>query len=419
MVRPIGYLLAFVLTAFLPASALASIPAKGDQVSLRWRTPLIRLAVSNSIYAPSSIKADSDITGALKRSLAAWSEVADVEFALVDSDRQSISPTGHAGDGVSLITIAQTPENVMLFSRDPEAASARTRVFYNRTGTITEADIVLNPFLQFSTDGTYGTFDLESTLTHEIGHLLGIRHSGVIGSVMSESLARNSEMSGLNGPRRLSLSDIAAVRHIYGSVRAEDCCATITGRLTTTVRPSLPVVVWAEENGTGRVAAWSEAASDGSFTLGGMPGGSYSVLWQRVDERSSSPIGHLGTVKLAGEQVFTLSPRLPPASSSAAMYLIGLGSQLTDSALTLDPGREHVVFLGGEGLDSSKVQFEFNSPFISVTPDTVRRHDFGEDITVVSMVLKISPDTPSGAYSIFATSDSGIQAALTGAVIVK
>jgi hypothetical protein len=422
MMRMMRYLLAMILTAtFLPAAMLASSAAKDDQINLRWRAPVIRLAISNSLFRPGSgIKADSDVSGAIKRSLAAWSDAADVEFVFVESERQSISPSGPAGDGVSLISISQTPENVMLFSRDPNAESARTRVFYNRVGSITEADIVLNPFLQFSTDGTFGTFDLESTLTHEIGHLLGIRHSGVIGSIMSESLARNNEMSGLDGSRKLSASDIAAVRQVYGAAQAEDCCASITGKLTTAAARSYAgITVWVEENGTGRVAAWAETAADGSFVLGGMPGGSYSLLWQRVDENAPSTIGHLGMVKLTEGQTLTVSQRLDAGKASAGLYFIGLNSQLTDSALTLEAGREHIVFIGGTGLDSAKIGLEFNSPFMTVTPETIRTHDFGDDLSVVSFVLRISPDAPRGAYSIFATDDAGIQAALTGAVVVK
>jgi hypothetical protein len=101
------------------------------------------------------------------------------------------------------------------------------------------------------------------------------------------------------------------------------------------------------------------------------------------------------------------------------MFFIGLNSQLTDTALTLDAGREHLVYIGGTNLDTAKIELEFNSPFITVTPGTLRSHDFGDDLSVLSFVLKISPETPPGAYSIFATNDDGIQASLTGSVIVK
>ncbi len=414
---------AMLLTlACLSTSAFAT-PAgassdRGEHLSLRWRAPVIRLAISNSLLRPgSNIKADSDVSGAIKRSLAAWSDVAEVEFASVESDRQSISPSGVAGDGVSLITIAQTPENVMLFSRDPSGESARTRVFYNRIGTITEADIVLNPFLQFSTDGTFGTFDLESTLTHEIGHLLGIRHSGVIGSAMSESLARNNETSTLNGPRKLATSDIASVRQKYGASNAEDCCASVTGKLA--ARSANGIAVWAEENGTGRVSAWTETATDGSFELGGMPSGSYSLLWRRSDGNSNSTIGYLGMIRLHAGDTSSVSQKLEPVDAGEELLFVGLNSQLTDSSITLEAGREHIVFLGGTAVDRQGLVVEFNSPFLTVVPGTIRPHDFGDDLSVISFVLRISPEAPPGLYSIFATREDSISAALPGAVTVR
>lgn len=405
------------ISASVSAAPVGASVDRGESLMLRWRTPVIRLSLSSSLDRPSpNIKADSDVSGAITRSLAAWSTVADVEFTVAGSERQSISPSGLAGDGVSLITIAQTPENVLLFSREPNAESARTRVFYNRLGTITEADIVLNPFLQFSTDGTFGTFDLESTLTHEIGHLLGIRHSGVIGSVMSDSLARNGEFSAIQGPRTLMASDIAAVRQIYGSTMAEGCCASITGRLS--ARSASGMSVWAEENGTGRVSAWAEVTADGSFRLGGMSGGSYSLLWRRTDDNAHSSVGYVGMVRLGAHETSNVSLRLDPKSTRDELMFVGLNSQLTTSSITLEAGREHMVFLGGPSLERRDIAVEFNSPYLSVVPGSVRQHDFGDDLAVISFVLKISPDAPAGLYSIFATSEDGIQAALPGAVVI-
>src|SRR5205085_6078558 len=130
-------------------------------------------AFSNSLQNPgANIKPDSDVIGAARRALARWSSLANVNFNVTWSSAASVSPA-EGGDGISLITIAATPENE-LFNSD--STTARTRIFYNPgTGAIAEADISINPHprseegvaLQFSTDRTSGTYDLEATFTHE------------------------------------------------------------------------------------------------------------------------------------------------------------------------------------------------------------------------------------------------------------
>lgn len=424
--RSLRYIFALViagamLSAATFANATVMTAGKGDPLRLRWRTPVVKIAVSTSLLRPgTNIKADSDVTGALSRSVAAWNSVADIELTMVESDRQSISPSGPAGDGVNLLTIAQTPENVLLFSRDPDAESARTRVFYTRLGTITEADIVLNPLQQFSTDGTFGTFDLEATLTHELGHLLGLRHSPVMGSAMNESLARNGVLTPIGGSRGLYASDIAAIRQIYGASTADDCCAAITGKLTTEGgRPARGIRVWAEENGTGRVIAAADTAFDGTYTLGGLAEGDYALLWQPPRGDAGAQIGQLGMVRLGNDEIRAVNGRVQVKPAAVDMYFVGLNSQLTDAAISVEAGREHLVFIGGVGLDRSRFDIEFNSPYLIVVPGTVRRQDFGDDVSVVSAVVKISPDAPPGAYSIFATNDIGIQGSLVGAMIVR
>jgi hypothetical protein len=93
---------------------------------------------------------------------------------------------------VSLITVAPVAENVLVFTKDLARASAMTRVFYDRQGRITEADIVLNPAFQFSTDRTFGTYDLETVFTHEIGHLLGLSHTRTGSSIMVDGIQGTS-----------------------------------------------------------------------------------------------------------------------------------------------------------------------------------------------------------------------------------
>ncbi|MFT3745045.1 MAG: matrixin family metalloprotease [Pyrinomonadaceae bacterium] len=407
-------------TAF--ASFMPAVPGKAEPQGLRWKDRVVRIAVSRSVIDQNSnIKADSDVLGAIRSSISAWEKVAGVKIELELTDRSNVSPSGISGDGVSLITIAESPENVALFAKDPLAESAKTRVFYNRKNFITEADIVLNPFQQFSTDGTFGTFDLESTLTHEIGHLLGLRHSGVLGSTMSGSLPKNGTFGIADlTARTLSESDIAAIRELYGVETAnQDCCSAIVGKLNAGPSRSLRgTSVWAEDSTTGKVVGMSEVSPDGAFRLGGLPEGSYTVFWQKRDELGS-PLGSIGTYKLAKDETRLISEKITIGRSSISIDYVGINGQLSDTSVSLAAGREFTVLLGGKNVDGQKLAIEFNSPYITLVPNSIKPQDFGDGISVVSFIVSIHEGTPAGSYSVFATGEDGAMHSLIGALNIQ
>lgn len=400
------------------ASPPAPVPAKADQSKARWRDNSFKISISSSLTAnATNIKFDSDVVGAVLRSLKAWEAVADIKFQVDFTDRQSVSQAGTSGDGVNLITIAQTPENVLFFSKNGGSDSARTRVFVNRRGFISEADIVLSPFQQFSTDGSFGTFDLESTLTHEIGHLLGLRHSGVLGSMMADNIPKNGAFGTPFSSRALSDSDAASARDIFGAPGEIECCASISGKLSLpNGKPAKGFQVWAEEDGTGRVLGHAETAIDGSYRIGGLLDANALLFWRKTDDPMASQIGEIGLFKLLKNAPALVNEKVLVSRSEFALNYIGTNRSLTDSSVSIKAGGEYVIYLGGQEIGPANFSIEFNSPFLKVARGSVAAEEFSDGIPAVSFVLTVDQATPPGTYSLFAINRSGTRTALVGAI---
>lgn len=403
------------------AAFSAQIAEDRQNQTLRWKNPTISVAVSNSLIKSNfNIKEGSDVAGAIRRSLEAWEKVAAVKFEEISTDKQTVSPTGNLGDGVNLITIAPTAENLLLFSKDAEQVAARTRVFFNKKGAISEADIVLNPYQQFSTDGSVGTFDLESILTHEIGHLLGLDHSTILGATMHESSGKNGVY---NLPafdsRTLAETDIAAVRALYGG-KTEACCGSIAGKLSTTGGKSAKnYQVWAEQTETGKVSAQVFPDAEGGFQLDGLMPGNYRVFAQSLAENKSSAVEELGDADIVKGKPVNLSKKLNQTAINFQALYVGFNGQLSENSVSLNSGKSYKIYVGGKNLNSEDYRVSFNSPFISVVPKTAVKLDFGENVSVISFDVIVDSRSPLGEYSLIVESKNGQQSVVAGALSVE
>lgn len=401
------------------SSSAAALPRDEDQ-RLRWKGKAIEIAISRSVSVNQpNIKIGSDVAGAIQRSIEAWQNIAAISLVTVESSKQDVSGAGFAGDGVSLITIAATPENILFFGKDPYSASAKTRIFYNRRGHITEADIVLNPFQQFSTDGTYGTFDLELTLRHEIGHLLGLRHSHVVGSVMYDSTAKNGVFGSKFESTSLSNDDITAIRALYGSREPEDnCCGSIVGKIAGSGRGGREYKVWVQEAETGRLVANALAERHRSFRIDGLSAGTYSVYAVESGRMAGYSVQKLDELVVEKGKVSTFTARYIRRSIDFSLDILGINGVLSDSPISIERGNTYVVYAAGMKISAGRVRFGSDSPFISVEADSVTDLQFDTDLTAVSFRLKIDPETPPGQYNVLAVSDEGLFDIRIGAITI-
>lgn len=405
-----------VCTAFCVSTAFAENEALSVN-EVRWPKGTIKISLSTSFRNNTvNIKPGADVSTALARALSRWESVAAVEFELLSSESVSVSPAGRTGDDISLFTIEATQENFLLFTKDRANSAAITRVFYNRQNEITEADIVLNPMFQFSTDGSLGTFDLERVFTHEVGHLLGLKHSILSSSVMFEEVPKNGSLGSPESEFELSADDISSIRSLYGAqIDDLDCCSSITGIITNLGKSDNSIVV--VDAATGSVQQAVAPASNGKFSVKGLMPGRYEI-WSNTKGESFGDL-NLGTISVRRQESKPTTLPLSPRRADFSIEYIGSDGQLAKRPVRLVRGETNRILLSGQNLDQKGFRFGSNSPFITILSTRDISTEFGGGANVFRLDIKVAESTPNGRYSVFAQNSQGVRKHSFGTLIVE
>ncbi|HEX8354967.1 MAG TPA: matrixin family metalloprotease, partial [Pyrinomonadaceae bacterium] len=420
---------------------------------VRWPTTSIRVALSTSLSSPPSyVRATGDqVVLAARRALSRWALASNLQFIVTTSGAQDA-----VDDNVNLITIADTPANHRLFPTTTGMVPGRSRVEFDSAGNLSEADMALNPSVTrlppgsstevasfFSTDGTADSYDLESTFVHEIGHMLGLEHSGVVAASMQPQQGTNGTYNLPNfTTRTLSTDDVAGIRAIYGPRSGLGSIAGRVGYNAATGTAAFGAHVFAEEVSTGRVYAGNVANSEGNYRIDGLPPGQYRVTAEHLDQpvlvrqigsngggypatalsqRPAFLTSDLGTVTVVSEGTATLSAGVTTGLSAFNPSFIGTGTsfQLSTVAVPIVPGQPATILIGGDNLNlapaGTVTGVTVNSPFIGVS-NVQQLNGFG--IPVISFDISPSLLTPPGEYSVRLTSSAGQVAYVTGGLTV-
>jgi hypothetical protein len=393
---------ALALPAF--SAARLTYQLNGVAVPVSWNNSSfpLRYAIDRRV-----IGARAGMQDVISRAFGEWTAIDGANLTFASA---GVVDTKAGKDGQNSITLADD-----LFQN--QRFLAVTTNWYDDTGHLAEADI------QIDTGTMNGTCDLQQLVAHEVGHLLGLDHSGVLSSVMYPYVGKNGVP--LDSDETIAISELYPKPHAPG--------ATLSGRVMSDNGPIFAAQVVAL-SATGEPVATALSDQQGNFNIDGVPPGTYRLYAEPLDgpvdvqnlsgvwrnaKVTSFPTHFADVGAIAVESGKVYGNILVNASGVVQLNPRWIGvtpANSTDVSLSAAPGIVHPgdtvsLAVGGDGFVSGMTTFEVPSPAFH------RVSDFHYAGNYVSATYQIGGD--AGAASVVVLVKSGNEsAALTGALRV-
>jgi hypothetical protein len=253
-------------------------------VGIRWSRPINYFVTSRNVDGVTAAQLQS----AMGRAFTSWASVPNVAFTHTFTGFTGAEP--FAADGMSTIGFRSRPEL-------ERTLGAATFEVDETTGQILESDIFFNTAFSWSVaaSGQSERFDLESVGLHEVGHLLGMGHSGLGETEIRTTggrriLGKRAVMFPIAYPagniedRTLEADDRAGILDIYGSTTSSARTGSISGRVRLGASGVFGAHVTAMNTGTGDLISGFTLTANGDFVIAGLPQGLYVVRVEPLDD---------------------------------------------------------------------------------------------------------------------------------------
>jgi hypothetical protein len=413
MLRRIGFVAATSVALFLTSGTFAAVrltyTMTGGSVPLVWPSSSFPIRYRIDRRLATAIAATPDV---IDRAFNAWSTVTEANL--------SFQPEG-AIDGVKAGFDQHNSISMIDGLYKDQGFIAVTTNWYDDQGHMTEADIQLDPSV------LGGTYNVQQTVEHEVGHLLGLDHSAVLTSVMYPYVNRG-------GTALLDSDDRVAITSVYPKINPTLAGATLSGRVVGDQGGVFAAQVVAVSD-RGEPVATSLTNPSGEFLLQPVPAGTYRLYAEPldgpVDPRNlagvwrdakvvSFPTQFLGGApmrvedgRVYGNLILTVNGapvRLNPKWIGAcAQNHVDLS--LTSAPVTIKPGQTLTIAVGGDGFTSGMTTFEVLNPSIKRVSECQYASNY------VFATFTIEPDASPGSAVILVRSGNET-ATLTGALRV-
>lgn len=272
----------------------------------------------NDANRPASIVASATVAlTRIQSAMAKWSAVCNVHFVYDGTTSNGASLSTNSRDGINAITWGALTGNTTGVTYTGASG------FANSTFTIDESDMVVN--YQFNPN-------LDATLVHEVGHMIGLKHSNQEGAVMSGPNAAPDPSTSYTGLSVLQTDDIAGCRALYGAADGTPAApvaslssSTISFADTTIGVSSATQSITLTNTGSANLVVTSTIVSGSDFAL-------------------ASTTCNAGTSVAPGASCVATA-RFTPASAGARAGTLTIAHNATPSS--------SVVALSGNGVASS------------------------------------------------------------------